>query len=881
MPNYKHIFNYRKNSKGGGVSIFVHNSIKHEITEDISENGNHYLWIYIEKLSLNIGAIYKPGETNINSFLELYTSQLERRRRSIVFGDFNIDLLNKNSNVAKYRNEINETGYEILNKINKQYNTRETSTTNTILDHVCTNVKNHSFDVSIIESCLSDHKQIFLEVGSLATQSITKIRYKAIDYKKLYNSATIATYCNEENHYDYLERFISDLVNKNKINKIKIQNLPREDWINRRILNEIDQRNHMWQQTKSDPKDEKLRKNFIEQKDKVIKLIKTQKQKYYNDLFQDSYSKPKKMWEVINSLALNKTKDSSALPKLKSGSELVTEGNLVCNLFNTFFSSIGSDLANNIPNKYHMETGNILMHDHDHTHTTTLSEFTPCTIHEISKLIDDLDNNTSTGLDGISTKTIKCIKDIIVQKLTDCINMCLYCGVFPDSLKVAKVSPIFKSGSRTDPSNYRPVSVLPVISKIFERVLYNRLNEYLTEKKFLIDQQYGFRSKSSTLTAAADLITKIKTHIDQKSLALGIFIDLKKAFDTVSHHKLLQKLNNIGVTDKALKMLSSYLEKRKQAVKIGNYTSSVKHVPFGCPQGSILSPLLFLIYINNINQIGLSGHLTLYADDTCIFYFDKSIHNIISKAQKDLDLLSEWLKYNLLTINTTKTSFMIFAAKNKPIPEHLPLTINNDVIKRSNYEKYLGLWVDDKLTWKNHIDHVKTKVASVLGAIHKAAGCIPKKIRYIIYNSLVKSHLEYLIEIWGSAAKTNLNPLQRTQNMLIKTLFHYKYSTPTKTLYEKSKLLNLTQLYTYSTCVLIKNITSHAIQSNIQLHRKKITHNLRNKYKLELKTARTNYGKKTLLFEGAQLFNRLPDDIKNCDNIKAFKIKLKEHVQTL
>ncbi|KAF9816715.1 hypothetical protein SFRURICE_018595, partial [Spodoptera frugiperda] len=399
LPNYKHIFNYRKNSKGGGVSIFVHNSIKHEITEDISENGNHYLWIYIEKLSLNIGAIYKPGETNINSFLELYTSQLERRRRSIVFGDFNIDLLNKNSNVAKYRNEINETGYEILNKINKQYNTRETSTTNTILDHVCTNVKNHSFDVSIIESCLSDHKQIFLEVGSLATQSITKIRYKAIDYKKLYNSATIATYCNEENHYDYLERFISDLVNKNKINKIKIQNLPREDWINRRILNEIDQRNHMWQQTKSDPKDEKLRKNFIEQKDKVIKLIKTQKQKYYNDLFQDSYSKPKKMWEVINSLALNKTKDSSALPKLKSGSELVTEGNLVCNLFNTFFSSIGSDLANNIPNKYHMETGNILMHDHDHTHTTTLSEFTPCTIHEISKLIDDLDNNTSTGLD--------------------------------------------------------------------------------------------------------------------------------------------------------------------------------------------------------------------------------------------------------------------------------------------------------------------------------------------------------------------------------------------------------------------------------------------------------------------------------------------------
>lgn len=631
-----------------------------------------------------------------------------------------------------------------------------------------------------------------------------KVQYQALDYDKLYTNALKANLNNEVNDYSNLEKFIQEQVNSSKINKVKINNPPQQYWITKDIIDSIHLRNKLWHQAKTLPQDISAQKSFEEQREKVKNMIKTQKKIYYHNLFQKNYNHPKKLWELINSLALNKNKESSAPPKLISDSELVTDGNKICDLFNAFFSSVGANLASQISGNYHSNTDSHLIVDSNHyfAKENMLTELSPCNSNEISNIINDLDNNTSTGLDGISTKAIKCLKSIIIEKLTDCINAHLSLGVFPETLKAARVTPIYKSGCRTDPGNYRPVSVLPVISKIFEHILYNRLNTHLLKNNILNDRQFGFRANSNTLAAAVDLITNINTNIDKKNIALGIFIDLKKAFDTVSHQKLLQKLNNIGVTGTALSMFESNLQNRYQVVKINNHTSQPQNVSYGIAQGSKIGPLIFLIYINSITNIGLKGQLTLYADDTSMFYFGKCIHTMISDAQSDLDLLNEWFKYNLLTINPSKTSYMIFAAKNKLLPQQLtPLMINNEIIQRSRQEKYLGLWIDDNLTWKTHINYISTKLVSLLGALRRISHCIPKKISTIIYNSLVKSHLEYLVEIWGSAATSNLNALQRTQNKIIKVLYHYPYLTPTKELYKKTKLLDIKQLYEYGTCI--------------------------------------------------------------------------------
>lgn len=879
LPNYKHIYNYRHDSKGGGVSIYIHEGIPFEVTEDTYKDSNHYLWIYLPKYALHIGGIYKPGHSNIKEFLERYTLQLEARKRSIVFGDFNLDLLNPNTCVTQYLSELEENGYDILNKIDKEYSTRQTQTTNTILDHVTTDLQKQSFHFVILESAMSDHKQIYLEMFKYKPKIKQKIQYEAIDYENLYKSISKATCIGIDDDYKCLEAFVTSHILQNKKQKSKIMNLPKDDWINKEVIKMIDNRNTLWQQLKNEEANIILKRKFLAERNKVSKKINNDKNSYYYYKLQKCNNNPKKMWKTINYLAINKTKTNILPPKLIVNSQSVTEGEKICDILNIYFASIGTELADRIPLAYHLNSGNTLMYKDGHVHTETLTQFRHCTIDEVTKLIDNLDADTSTGVDGISTKALKCIKNIIISPLVSCVNKCLDHGTFPDSLKLAKVSPIFKSGAKTDPSNYRPISVLPVISKIFEKIIYNRLIEYLNEKSFLIDQQYGFRSKSNTLSATIDLVTNIKTNIDKTNIGLGIFIDLKKAFDTVSHAKLLQKLINLGITGTAYKLFESYLSNRYQIVKIGNYKSVPRKITCGVPQGSILGPPLFLIYVNNINQIGLKGYLTLYADDTSIFYFGQSIHDIISEAQNDLNVINEWFLHNLLTINTSKTSYMIFAAKNKKIPPHAPLIINNLNIKQSNTEKYLGLLLDDKLSWKPHIEHVRAKLVSLSGALRKIGNCLPSKIKHTIYNSLVKSNLEYLIEIWGSASKTNLNYIQRTQNKIIKRLYCYDFLTPTKQLYEKTKLFNLRQLYNYNTCILVKKFLDNTTQTNIKLTQKIYTYNLRNRNEVVLRFPRTvKYGKKNFLYEGVQLYNKLPNEIKECKSINIYKRKLKDYI---
>ncbi|CAK1585636.1 unnamed protein product [Parnassius mnemosyne] len=881
LTNYTHIYNFRKVNKGGGVSIYIHNSIKYDLTEELTESGNHYLWIYINKFALNIGGIYKPGESNVNKFLDIYSNQLETRKRAIVLGDFNLDLLNTNNNIINYLRTIEESGYEILNKVEKEYCTRETATTHTILDHVCTNLNNNMFSLSILESSLSDHKQIFVEVCKYKPETLQRVHYTALDYNGLIKRCTETQHINKNCDYNYLENYIMEQIEQNKMTKTKILNLPQKDWINKSIIEGIERRNIYWNSLKKDSENEDILNRYNSEKKSVSKMIRESREVYYCNEFTKCKNKPKKMWDLINTLAVNKIKNGCAVPKLSTISGIISDGCKVCETFNNYFLTIGTELANNIHPKYHTSSVHTLMYKNTYQHNITLSELEPCSVKEVLKIINNINNHTSTGIDGISPKALKCIKNVIATDLTNCINKCLSNGLFPDSLKIAKVSPIHKSGPKTDPSNYRPISVLPVISKVFEKVIYKRLNEYFNAKNFFIEQQYGFRSKSNTLSAAIDVVTKIKTNIDRKHVCLGIFIDLKKAFDTVSHSKLLQKLNNIGITGTALDMLASYLANRQQIVQISNYKSGPQQITCGIPQGSILGPLLFLTYINNIVNLNLSGHLSLYADDTCLFYFAHSIHEIISQAQKDLDILNEWFSYNLLTINVTKTSFMVFCAKNKKIPTYTPLKINNITLKRSKKEKYLGLLLDDKLIWDSHIDKIASKLASLTGALRKVSNCIPYKIKSTVYNALAKPHLEYLIEIWGSAAQTHISKLQRAQSKLIKTLFHYNYLTPTKELYRKTKFLNIKQLYTYNTCLIIKKIISKNIHSTITFTPKCefLTHNLRNKNKLQIWQPRTrSYGNKNIMCEGVLLYNNLPDTIKDCNNIKHFKNKLKSYI---
>lgn len=879
IPNYTHYYSYRHDSRGGGVSIYAHNGLKHNQIDELYADGNNFLWINLPQFSLDVGVVYKPGDTNHTKFLDSYSTQLEKRTKAIVFGDFNLDLLSTTNQVSNYRGVILENGYTIMNKEDEGYCTRETSSTKTILDHVCLNINDKTFHLAVIDSSMSDHKQIYFEAKKYKPSSNSKMQYEAIEYTKLYKTMQEIRSNSQPIHYEHLDNLLKECIQKSKIVKTKILNLPQKDWINKDVIQGINTRNDLFRQYKMNPKDENIKINFTTNRNKLAEYIQTCKSEYYINAFNQCVNKPLKMWNLINTLSKNKMKNSCAPSKIKTELGIMTNEKSICEAFNLFFSSIGSKLAAQITASPGTPTS-IFNNFSSLSNNNQLSILEPCTKNEVLKIINNLNSNTSAGIDGINTKSIKCLKDLIVDDIVICINYSLENGTFPDNLKVAKVSPIYKSGCKTDPGNYRPISVLPVVSKIYEKVIYNRLDSYLTSVNFLFDRQYGFRPKSNTLSATIDLVTKIKTSIDQKQLALGVFIDLKKAFDTVSHYILLQKLQAIGVTGNAHKIFASYLSSRSQIVKIGNSESSSQLITCGVPQGSILGPLLFLIYINSISDIGLNGHLTLYADDTCLFYFGTSIHDIIRSAQLDLHKLNVWFQSNLLTINISKTSYIIFATPQKKIEIHQPLNINGQILQKTTSEKYLGLILDSGLTWKPHIMSLKSKLQSLMGLLRSFAKCLPRKVKYLIYNSLVKPHLDYLIEIWGCAAKTNLNIIQIAQNKLIKILFHYDFLESTEKIYNETKFLTIKQIYISSTCTLIRKIINKEIHSeivfskNIEIYQL----NTRSAHNIHLPRHRTNYGKKTILYEGAQLYNKLPKTIKDATSLQSFKQLLKLHI---
>ncbi|XP_045488502.1 uncharacterized protein LOC123690046 [Pieris rapae] len=762
IPSYTHYYNYRQNKRGGGVSIFVHNNLKHHLVEEKCVDDTHYLWVYVKKFSLNIGAIYKPNKMNVDDFLEIYSQQLHKLKRTIVFGDYNLDLLNPDSATRKYKNTLKENNYKILNKISPKHCTRETNSTKTMLDHVSCNLSENNFHIVTAESSMSDHKQILLEIKQYQPPTIIKQQYNAVDLSKLYRLLDQYPKNHENVEYNELARKLQSCLNKCRITKVKFLNPPRQDWIKKDLLEEINRKNILWQKYKTNAMDTNLKAEYEHIKARVSHNIRKSKSEYYCKRFEENSSKPRKMWQLINELSKNKLHSRTGPDKLETEAGTITDKKEICESFNSYFSTIGSTLANMISKKSKVIQ---ILEECRLTDRTELRFLKPVTTKEVITIIKNFDCNTASGIDGISTKSIKCVKDIIATELTLCINYHLARGTFPNELKVAKIVPIHKAGSKFDPCNYRPISVLPVLSKVFEKILYKRLHSFLNSKDFFYQKQYGFRAQSNTLAATIDLVTKIKNKIDQKQLALGIFIDLKKAFDTISHEKLLQKLELTGVTGKALEIFKSYMENRTQIVKIGEYESNPCALNYGVPQGSILGPLLFLTYINSIFELGLKGDISLYADDTSLFYFGNSVEVLVADAQNDLNLLHEWFQSNLLTINITKTNYVIFAAKNKKINNNFELKIDEKLLERKTKEKYLGLTLDSNLTWKPHLEKIKLKLIPLTGALRNITNCLPRKVRYLIYNSLVKPHIDYLIEVWGyainatSSNKSNPKPM--------------------------------------------------------------------------------------------------------------------------
>ena len=563
----------------------------------------------------------------------------------------------------------------------------------------------------------------------------------------------------------------------------------------------------------------------------------------------------------------------------------VSDGQSTVNAFNECFVNLGPNLAAKIVNNNDTQAtdylGNRIVH----------SMFvTPVTEEETVNVIKGLKNNSSPGWDGIKTSLLKEVCNVISKPLTYIINLSLEKGIVPDELKIARVVPIFKGGDRKEQTNYRPVSVLPCMSKIFEKLVYNRLIDFINKHNILSECQFGFRKGHCTDLAITLLLDKITKAIDMGDYFVGIFIDLSKAFDTVNHDILLQKIEHYGIRGKIFHWIKNYLTNRKQFVEYNNHKSTMQNISCGVPQGSILGPLLFLLYINDLPQVSSQLSTIMFADDTNMFMQHSDLKFLEHTVNMQLEQVVKWLSINKLSLNVKKTHVMLFTKKHVIANESaLNIMIGKEVVQLVMKTKFLGVIVDQKLTWQDHINMLCNKIAKGIGILKKVKHKLDRKTLINLYYTFIFPYLTYCNIIWGNAAKVHINRLLVLQKRTLRLIYNVDVRQSSKQLFHNANIMNVYELNIYSICMfMFKHWKGLLPSSFVNVFKRRFmvhTCNTRSSHTYELILCRTETRKKSISYNGPIVFNKLLKseliDISCINSIYYFKYLMKKHIQQL
>ena len=506
----------------------------------------------------------------------------------------------------------------------------------------------------------------------------------------------------------------------------------------------------------------------------------------------------------------------------------------------------------------------------------------PFTVFDVRRSILNMDVNKSSRSDVPKIKFLKMSVEVIAPIVTKIFNLCIAKGVFPDSLKLAEVIPIFKSGSKSSAINYRPISLLSPFSKIFESHIYSHLIKYLDKYSLLYRHQFGFRDKSSTEFAVTQILDSINEVIQKKSIQCSVFLDLAKAFNTVNHKILLDKLATYGIRGIPLMLLRNYLDKRMQCTNVNSVKSNLRKVSHGVPQGSCLGPLLFLIYINDLPKC-TNLNVTLFADDACLSFEHSDPLQLENIVNTELDKVSTWLNENKLFINHTKSNFLIFTKKK--VDHHFSISIQDFKLGQAHQAKYLGIVLDDKLNWKSHIKKVKNKLSRSSYIIWKLKPFVNTHTLKLVYYSLVYPYLQYCVCAWGSAPKSNIDPVVKLQKRIVKCILSEPSTAPSSPLFLKLGMLKFGDIFKLQVANLMYKFGNSSYKTGqvnltklTSVHRYATRLSCNNNYFMNL--PRTNLAVRSFSYIGPKVWRSVPAEMKDM-SFSAFKFKFKKYLINL
>lgn len=869
-------------NKGGGIAVIykAHLKIikKDYLTDDIEE----ILWVQVRgKENFLIGTIYRPEYTDVmkeengeSKIEENIRKACEISENLIITGDFNIDYSDNDSRLTKQL-KVTYSAYNLHQYVQKPTRIDKKSGKPTIIDHVWAPSDNHL--INHVNTCIgiSDHLAIYIKL-KLQKQKVEEKTIKHRNYRN-YDSELYR----QSLQVNLAQRRVYHHINNKDVNAateelmLAIKNAADEwapmteikisektnyvPWFTKELKNTISFRNDLLKDYYYyGLKSLKSRVTFLS--NKINHMKRNMKKKYIAEKLREYKDNPKKCWKIIN-MVTNRTKLKESIEP-----EDITQDK--ANSYNNYFATIGEKIQQKL---------NVNTQAKNFSGLRGFS-FRPETATAINKLIANIRKDAAIGYDEVGAKLIKDASDVLSPIVADIINIGYETATFPDCMKKATIKALHKKDDPDEISNYRPISILPTMSKIFERAATNQLVNHLEINKLLSRHQHAYRKGHSTQTCLVEVTNHMYKLIDQKKYVAIASLDLSKAFDSINHTLMLNKLSELGLSENTLLWIKSYLENRRQKTKFKHHTSAEDPVTSGVPQGSIIGPLLFLCFTNDIAEVFSNKCKILsYADDTQLLLEATSLPSLIKKIEDIITTAQKWYTDNTMKNNIGKTEVLIINTRKENLT-NVRIKVKDDgkpiFIKPKSHIKVLGIFIDDQLDWSKQVQNVKTKSLNSIRNLHRVNHLLPIKLKVNLYSALVTPLFDYADVVWGGCGKTNSQKLQVAQNFAAKSITgNRKYDSASQSM-KKLNFLNLSQRRIIHEAVFTHKslLQQNPENTNIDYFKQQPTSNTRNsaRGKLNLPVHRTTKFQNSPLFRTIKAWNSCPDHLSK-DTIKIHK----------
>ena len=886
------ISQYRKKKQRGGVSIMVKSHISYIERNDLAifEEGK-FESIFIEisrsgKCNIVVGEIYRVPGTSEKDFIENYEKLIEKirlERKQIIIGtDQNLDYLkiNIHNNTMKFF-ELNVNN-SIIPTIYKP--TRVTQNTATLIDNIYIDSELYNDIQSyIIINDISDHFMCLAIVNEDLGKSNGK---KIVKVRKITDSVLrnmTASLRNRDWHVlenmsanegsEFLTNEIKTVLDfyapeKNVMfNVSKCNNRP--EWLTKGLMVSSRKCVNLYKRVRLKPRNSPEFENYKKFRNLYNLLRRKAKFAYYNDLVKRNMGDAKKLWAILHKITGKSVNRKNITDEIIVNGTKEKNENIISNAFADYYSNVGKSLAEKIEQKGNVQDPMIYMKNRVEQNCFLF----PTSKTEIQKIIAALKMKESKGFDDISNRILKKIYVGIIDALEIIFNKSLLEGIFPSNMKLSIIKPLYKGKDKSEIVNYRPISLLPVISKILEKIVENRVTKFLTKYKVLYEGQYGYRSNRSTTDAILDFTGNILERIDNGHYVIALFLDMSKAFDSINHMTLFKKLEFYGIRGHALSWFKSYFSKRPIKVKFNNTLSNNYLMHYGTPQGSVLGPLMYLILANDlIKSLKFSSCVT-FADDTTLFASGSNLRFLYRKVNEDLMVLSNWFDSNSLTLNVEKSNYIIFRSKQREINYKGVIKLDTQEISCVHKIKFLGIVIDEFLEWHDHVKTVINRMTAGNYSLNMVKNMLPVKSKLLIYHSNVNSHLNYALSVWGPMLKErDLKKLQVQQNNSLRRIFKIKPRINLANFYKSGKILKIADQIKLSLLKISYRYSNDILPIRIVNMFELTNHNYNTRNRNNLRAMRHTVHKYNQSFLGKApgLWLHLPEQLKSIKNVKTF-----------